>query len=132
MTICSWDSIYGLLNNYFCRKSADYLRMEFWIADCLQNICRKSADYLQMEFWIAEYLQKKCRFLQMEFWIAEYLPKKCRDFADFSIFFECADMRLQVHICFPRSRLLHYLIFSLRLFIINVYNIPPKPHDISI
>ena len=101
-----------------CRKSADYLQMEFWIADYLQNICRKSADFLQMEFWIAEYLPKKCR--------------KSADFADFSIFFECADMRLQIHICFPRSRLLYYLIFSLRLFIIEVYNIPPKPHDISI
>ena len=41
MTICSWDSIYGLLNKYFCRKSAD------GILDCRKN---------------AEYLQKKCRF----------------------------------------------------------------------
>ena len=100
MTICSWDIIYGLLNNYFCRKSADYLRMEFWIADYLQNICRKSADYLQMEFWIADYLQNICRksadFLQMEFWIAEYLPKKFSKSADFADFFRFS---LNVLIC---------------------------------
>ena len=59
MTICSWDSIYGLLNNYFGRKSAEKVQMEFWIADKLQNICRKSADYLQMESWTAEKVQKK-------------------------------------------------------------------------
>ena len=51
-TICSWDSMYGLLNNYFCRKSAD------GILDCrkIAEYLQKSADYLQMEFWIAEKL----------------------------------------------------------------------------
>ena len=45
MTICSWDSIYGLLNKYFCRKSAD------GILDCRKN---------------AEKVQKKCKFLQLK------------------------------------------------------------------
>ena len=44
MTICSWDSIYGLLNNYFCRKSADGILDCRKIAECLQKKCRLFAD----------------------------------------------------------------------------------------
>ena len=64
--LCSWESLYALLNNYFCRTFADFLQIAFLIF----------AEFLRMEFSIAD-------FLQMEFSIAEFLQICCRFFADF-------------------------------------------------
>ena len=53
---CRWN--FGLQ-----KKAQIICRWNFFgIAEKLQNICRKSADFLRVEFWIAEKLQKKCRF----------------------------------------------------------------------
>ena len=78
MTICSWDSIYGLLNNYFCKKSAETVQMEFWIAEKLQNICRKVQMICRWSFG----LQKNCRIVQIFCRWNFGLQKNCRKSAD--------------------------------------------------